>query len=356
MRRPCVSRTWDLPSQAASPLAGFSLVEVLIVGLILSGVMLAMTSTATGDARAIQDMARRASYDLRGQVLLGTLEDQLRHAQGRIPVSYTIDDVGGSLGAFPLDTDAGFPHEGLLLVAPGSNKNEWIRYRRRDNVTYPTLLPLERGVQCTHPHGHPAGTQVLWAGLGLVVGVDTAPPSEAFDGVAQEGLRQVYFRGLGTGFSYRTPVDPTGGNNWLNGIDVNWGAELDGNQSMTCRAALAFRPVDQVSEANLGADLNGDGDQQDVFDRGTVVRHIWDESGNLDPDQASLGSSAILQERCNWGGDLDGDGFDDPMFLWNSMSGRLRVRFFMIDAESNPPSVNRIEGVIDLINPSENEI
>lgn len=329
----------------------------MIAAMILGGVLLAMSSTATGDARAIQDMARRASYDLKGQVLLGTLEDQLRHASGRIPVAYLLNDVGGGTNQWGLDTTAGFPDRGLLIVDPGKNETEWVRYHREDDGSpTPHLIPDERGVQCTRNVGHKVGSQVLWAGLGLVVGVDAAPPASAFDGVSREGLHDFYFRGLGTGFSYRTPVDPTGSGSLISGVDVNWGAEVGGTGSLSCRAAMAFAPVDSVSEADVGADLNNDGDTLDVFDRGSIVRHVWDESGTLMADHATLGSNSILQERCNFGGDLDGDGLDDPMFLWNADTGRLRVRFFMIDTESQPPQVNRVEGVIDLLNAAENKI
>lgn len=333
------------------------MVEAMIAAMILGGVLLAMSSTATGDARAIQDMARRASYDLKGQVLLGTLEDQLRHASGRIPVAYLLDDIGGGLGHWGLDTTAGFPDKGMLIVDAGTSNTEWVQYHRDDNGgTTPHLIPDKRGVQCTESTGHKMGSQVLWAGLGLVVGIDAAPPAPAFDGVSREGQHQVYFRGLGTGFSYRTPVDPTGSGSLLNGVEVNWGAELNGTDSLAGRAAMVYAPVDRVTEAEVGADLNNDGDQLDEFDRGSIVRHVWDESGNLMADHATLGSNSILQEHCNWGGDLDGDEFADPMFLWNSATGRLRVRFFMIDTESNPPQVNRLEGVIDLLNAAENEI
>jgi hypothetical protein len=307
--------------------AGFSIVEAMIAATILGGVLLAMSSTATGDA------------------------------SGRIPVAYLLSDIGGGMNDWNLDTTAGFPEEGLLIVDPGNGNTEWVRYCRQDDgAPTPHIKPLERGVQCTSGVGHKLGSQALWAGLGLVVSVDAAPPAAAFDGISREGLHQVYFRGLGTGFSYRTPVDPTGSGNLLQGINVNWGAEVGGAASLTSRAAMAFAPMGSVSESDVGADLNNDGDTLDVFDRGSIVRHVWDESGQLIPDQASLGSNSILQERCNWGGDLDGDGFDDPIFLWNAGTGRLRVRYFMIDTESQPPQVNRAEGVIDLLNAAENEI
>ena len=59
----------------------------------------------------------------------------------------------------------------------------------------------------------------------------------------------------------------------------------------------------------------------------------------------------IIQEQCNWGGDMDGDGFEDPIFLWNRSGGRLRVRFFVLaEARKNIPLVRRMEATLFLRN------
>jgi hypothetical protein len=62
----------------------------------------------------------------------------------------------------------------------------------------------------------------------------------------------------------------------------------------------------------------------------------------------------VLQERCNRGGDLDGDGFDDPLFLWDPMARRLHVRIFVLgNGVEEMPLVRRVESVIYLRNDPE---
>jgi hypothetical protein len=69
----------------------------------------------------------------------------------------------------------------------------------------------------------------------------------------------------------------------------------------------------------------------------------------------ALGPPIVLQERCAWGGDLDGDGFEDPIFLWDREGGRLRARLFiMAAARKNVPQVRRVESTLFLRNGAEN--
>jgi len=59
----------------------------------------------------------------------------------------------------------------------------------------------------------------------------------------------------------------------------------------------------------------------------------------------------VLQERCNWGSDLDGDGFDDPLFMWEPETGCLHVRLFLAAGTVNGrQSVREIESILYLRN------
>ena len=64
-----------------------------------------------------------------------------------------------------------------------------------------------------------------------------------------------------------------------------------------------------------------------------------------------IGPSAVLQERCAWGSDLDGDGNDDPLFLVNETRRTVHVRLHVIGL-SNPerPITRSLESVFFLRN------
>ena len=98
-------------------------------------------------------------------------------------------------------------------------------------------------------------------------------------------------------------------------------------------------------------DVNQDGDRVDVFDVGQLRRVNWDVTNPNLNDDVGLGPSAVLQERCNWGGDLDSDGSDDPLFLWNPDTNELHVRIFILGlTKSGLPIVRRVESVLYLRN------
>ena len=69
------------------------------------------------------------------------------------------------------------------------------------------------------------------------------------------------------------------------------------------------------------------------------------------PARAAAGPSNIVQERCRWGADLDGDGFADPLFLWDPGTRRLSIRVTALAAAQNrPPQVLRSRATVFLRN------
>ena len=88
---------------------------------------------------------------------------------------------------------------------------------------------------------------------------------------------------------------------------------------------------------------------------GQIRRLSWDAT---DPtgqvDDVGLGPTVLLQEQCNWGGDLDGDGFDDPIFLWDKDTNQLHVRLFVLGwAMKQMPIVREVDSVMFLRNEPE---
>ena len=109
-------------------------------------------------------------------------------------------------------------------------------------------------------------------------------------------------------------------------------------------------------ESASGDDLNNDGDTVDVFEVGQIRRRIWDATDpTVPPADLGLGPTNILQEQCNWGGDLDGDGFNDPIFLWDRDSRQLHIRLFILGrSNSDVPIVREVQSLVFLRNEPEN--
>ncbi|MEM7518667.1 MAG: hypothetical protein AAF368_17310, partial [Planctomycetota bacterium] len=139
---------------------------------------------------------------------------------------------------------------------------------------------------------------------------------------------------------------------FLDGINLRWGATVNGASTLDGYHSVQFIPSLQISEAASGDDINRDGDRLDVFDVGQLRRFTWDAS---DPDVAredlGLGPNTILQESGAWGSDLDGDGFEDPMFFWDEDSRRLQIRLFVLGrTRADTPIVRRVESTVFLRN------
>jgi hypothetical protein len=219
------------------------------------------------------------------------------------------------------------------------------------------LNGLVRGVQCTSSISHGVQAEVLWQGVAEPLAQQDPPPGPGeFDGVAMETAGPVFFRGDGTGFSYRVPISPDGDGDYLDGSDLKWGAEVPGvGETRDGWHAVYFSPRLTFDESIHGDDVNGDDDTDDVFDVGQLRRVTWDTSDPAVPAfDVGIGPTALLQERCNYGGDLDGDGFDDPLFLWDPWTNELHVRMVLIStARQDDPLVRQIESVMFLRNEPE---
>jgi hypothetical protein len=195
---------------------------------------------------------------------------------------------------------------------------------------------------------------VIWAGLAEPIATQQNPNPGDFDGMALEAEGPLFFQGDGTGFSYRIPVDPTGGNNVLNGDDLNWGAIVPGvGPTLEGCMALYYLPSDTFDESVERYDVNGDGDQLDVFDIGQIRRASWDRTDPTRVEDIGMGPTAVLQERCNWGGDLDNDQFDDPIFLWDPATNQLHIRLFIVSTSRELPIVRGVESITFLRNEPE---
>jgi hypothetical protein len=255
-----------------------------------------------------------------------------------------------------VDTTLGFPDSGLLLVDRGNGNVERLRYSGLE-TTHTFFLQLTRGEQCTSAANHAAGAGVMWAGLAEPIALQMNPPASTYDGRAKESIGPVYFRGDGCGFSYRLPTDPAGGTQFLAGSDVRWGAAVDGTPSASGWAALSFEARETYDERKTGHDINNDGDTNDVFDVGQIVKRTWDTSDPAAPVRTlGLGPTMVIQERCKWGRDLDGDGFDDPIFLWDAATHCLHVRLHVLGTTvGDVPITRTVESLIYLRNEPDTE-
>ena len=334
---------------------GVTLLELLIAVSILTGILIVSLATFGREGEALQAITDQSQVSQRGQQLLGRLDDLLRDAEPFLPDAWLTEDSGSSqTTGLSLDRTLGFPDQGTVILEPGTLREERINYSSLSSLGgIPRLLGLERGQACTDPAVHGVGARALWSGAGFAIPQQISPNLAAFDGISLERGQQVFYRGDGTGFSFRVPTDPTGGNDVLDGLEVLWGATLRGQPLSTARSAIVFEVTGQVTEAELDLDIDGDNMRDATFDMGELHLRTWDTADSGVPSQTvSLGGTRILQRQCDHGGDLDSDGFDDPMFLWTPETGRLRIRlFFLSHRVGKQGTVSRQETVLHLRNP-----
>ncbi len=337
------------------PTRGFSIVEVTIAVTLFAVVVLGIVMVTARDDKSAKASLAIGVAETRAQQMLSRIQDELAHARGASPRAVLTQTLSsGETGGLTVDSTLGFPSSGTLLIDRGSGALERLAYAQLD-ASLTRFLGLARGEQCTQPTTHAQNADVLWCGLAEPILLQSNPAASLFDGRALESTGPVYFRGDGTGFSYRVPVDPTGGNDFLTGGDVRWGAEVAGTPTQSGWAAIWFQPSTSYEEPLTGFDLNHDGDTADVFDVGQLRKRTWDTSAPaVAPSEVALGPTVIVQERCRHGRDLDGDGFDDPMFLWDASSRRLHVRLFVIGTSGgNAPILREVETTIFLRNDPE---
>jgi len=335
--------------------SGSTLIEITIVAALFAVVLMASMamiesgqrfSGSTIEITVVEDMA---------QQMLFKVEKELANASAVEPTTTLASPLAaGDTASVALTTSAGMPPAGILLVDRGTASEERLSYGVLD-PDQTNLHTLERARQCSGNFQHEAGASAMWAAMAIVIAQQGNPPASNFDGITVEAGTQVFYQGDGSGFCFRVPVDPAGGNQVLGPNGLNWGAEVRGiGPTLDGRSALYFSPRDTYVESRTGDDLNRDGDTLDTFDVGQIRRISWDATNPTDTDDVGLGPAAILQERCNWGGDLDADGFDDPLFLWDPTSSQLHIRLFILgDAGEGMPIVRTVESVTFLRNDPE---
>ncbi len=332
---------------------GFGLLEATIALTLFSVGVLATFSildssrrfaAASLEVSALEDLVQDLVYDIERELAGAAL------ASPAAPLTSPLS--GSSTLAMDIATTVGFPPFGTAVVDRGTDSVEIISYGGIDANTN-QLLDLTRGQGCTQDGSHaPGPNDVLWGGLAELIDNQINPDQSAFDGTAQGEDRPEYFRGLGTGIVFRVPVDPTGNNDVLDGDRLQWGASLNEfGPTENGFYAIYFETSDTYEESRFETDINNDGDSDDTFDIGQLRRVAWDSADPSRSEDVGIGPRAVIQESCNWGADLNGDGSDDPMFLFNESRRTLHIRLTVLGrATPDQPVVRNVESVIYLRN------
>lgn len=335
---------------------GYSLLELLIAMTLFSVIFMSSITLIEHERRLSRSVLHISQVELMSQDMMFRLKRELANAFGENPVAVAPLGLGQGATTLQLDSSLGFPPAGTLLIDRGSGNVERVSYAGLD-ATQTLLLNLSRAEQCTSDVAHGVQTAVLWGGLAEPLEQQSPPPdAEDYDGISLEAGGPLYYRGDGSGFSYRVPVDPSGGQDYLNGGELQWGAELPGaGQTLDGWIAIYFRASTTFDESEHGDDINGDGDRTDVFDVGQIRKVIWDVTDPSAPvHEIGLGPSNVIQERCAYGSDLDADGYNDPLFLWDRTTNELNARLFLLGATiANAPVIRKIEEVMFLRNEPE---
>ena len=336
-----------------NPQAGIGLIEASIAITLLAVTIMATFSLLDSSRRFASSSLEAAAVADLAQDLVYDVERELTGAAFYIPAAPLVLDLAANdTSAASLASTAGFPPMGEIVIDRGGALEEVVSYTSL-HADGTQLLGLSRAQACTQGAAHLAGPgDVLWRGLAELIDDQGTPPASAYDGSAQgeEGLE--YFRGQGTGLVYRIPIDTTGSGSVLDENTLQWGAVLNEFGPTTDGyVAIYYSPRDTYDENIHGFDVNRDGDTEDVFDIGQLRRVTWDASDPTHMEDIGIGPSAILQEQCAWGSDLNGDQAEDPMFLVNETRRTLHMRFYLI-GRSNPqlPIIQHVESVVYLRN------
>ena len=335
---------------------GLTLIELVIAAAVFATLLMIATFALQQEATSLSTISRKTYLHLRADIIMETVKSELRFAQGVDARAWLAADLAAGVTVeMTLDTTRGLPDRGHLLVEAGTANEERIEYTGLTSAP-PALLNLSRGFMCGADAFHATGTQVLWAGQAAAIEDQANPPVDFYDGISMEPTGQVFYRGDGTGFAFRVPVDVDGDGTFFDAAgEVQWGADVRGatRDGYSC---FYYEAVGAIAESTRAVDLNGDGDMVDLFDLGRIRMRSWDATTpGTDNIDVALGPPIVLQERCAWGGDLDGDGFQDPIFLWDPEGGRLRLRMFvMAAARKNVPQAHRVETTLFLRNGTAN--
>ncbi len=335
----------------SNPKAGFTLLELTIAAALMTVIMASMIVGLQSEAKNLSEMATASHRERSAHVVMQRIEEALEFAAGTAPAAWLNQNMGGGDNTVQVDSAAGFPPTGTLLIEPGTPREERVSFTGLNPVTN-TFTGLVRGIHCTAPASHENGVRIYWAGGAAALDNQVGPPASQWDGQALTAEGPLFFRGDGTGFSFRVPTDPAGGTDFFDATGIRWGSKVDGDPSINGWSALAYVPTRQVAEADLQTDINGDGDQIDSFNLGQIRLQRWDSVNNNVPiTDVALCPPIVAQELCNFGGDMDGDGFQDPLFLWNPSDGSLRIRLTIVSGLQNTRAVvNRIANTMYLRN------
>ncbi|HIG12478.1 MAG: hypothetical protein ABGY71_00455 [bacterium] len=339
---------------------GTSILELLFSLSIMSTILMSVFAIIQRDTSLAQSTLGISLAETKAQQMLRKIETELADARGANPIArLTAPLEEGNSMELSVDSTLGFPDQGILLLERGSQNEERLLYES-NSLSDNSFTSLFRGKQCTVDVSHAAHTELIWAGLAEVVSLGPDSGASDYDGLATGYRGDMFFRGDGYGFSYRVPIDPTQSvpPNYLGSDDqLQWGHVLrqpDGSEApdLGAWACLYFVPKFTFSESTSGDDVNRDGDTTDIFDVGQIRRRIWSTN---DPNKAAselgMGPSNILQERCEWGSDLNGDGFEDPIFLWDRGSRRLQISLFILGrTNADQPIVRQVQSVLFLRN------
>lgn len=343
------------PTPTAAGLeAGVTLIELFIALTILVVVLMGVMSSIDRESAGLRSLAKMTAIETRAQEMINRLEQELLFAQGTSPSTAIVVNLGPTVTTeLRVASTLGFPDQGTLLVNRGTPFEERLTYAGFDPVAN-SFVTLTRGQQCTGAFNHLSGDTVWWAGLAEPIEDQIAPPPSQWDGQAMEITGPVFFRGDGSGFSFRLPTDPAGGTDYFADGELQWGALVDGQPMLEGWSVLYFEPVTTTTEAEQRKDFNQDGDRDDTFEIGRIRMRSWDTTNpNRTPVDTALCPPMVLQEQCNWGGDLDNDGFEDPIFLWDPGSRSLHIRLLILGGIINRvPVIRRVESLIYLRNAS----
>ena len=304
--------------------AGLSIVEVILAAAILIVILGSVLGTLMSQAGQVVEQA--GTSHARGTLagVLDRLEQELAYAQAGSPSAWLSVDLAPGDDTIAVGATQAFPDQGVLVVGYGTLSEERVEYATND-AGASAFADVVRG-NPQHFHGEGASVVLARHGQALPLGPGGEDPP-AFDGIAAEIEGPTHFRGDGTVFVFRAPTAAGGGSDFMAGGELSLGATIRGQASVTGWSAFYFEPVAALVEANRGLDVNRDGDRADVFDLGRLRWRSWD---GADPgagaSDVALSPAMVLQERGNWGADLDGDGFQDPLFLWNPDVASVHVR------------------------------
>ncbi len=338
----------------ASRRAGLTLIEVSISGAIMAVVLTAMIVGVQRETRGLSNIVSTTTRERQAQEIVARVEAELEYGAAAMPSAFLQGSVSATSTSMTLDNSRGFPPRGVALVDPGGPS--------QSRFTYSTLSPtahnlggIAQDADCPLASNAGIGTPVLWDGAAFAIPNQASPPANQFDGTALGITGPVFFRGTGTGFGFRVPTDPAGGTDFFDAAGVTWGGTVAGNPSLSGWSAFDFEPVDRVDEANLGIDVNLDGDQVDEFDLGRLILRTWDVDNAGGERNISLGPAMVLQERCNYGSDMDGDGFDDPIFLWNEVDQTVTISLTVHAGFLNEiPVIRRVQTTVFIRNGTAN--